>query len=108
MSQARSSELSQADKEAYFRTMQGRLVSATGNVVSKAGVVVLDCELEKSHERVFARAELKPEKLQDLTIIKAKQYITMTGLLDGPTKPTPDYGTEKQPIRLRDCFIRIR
>jgi hypothetical protein len=88
--------------------MQGRLVSATGNVVSNAGVVVLDCELEKTHEHVFARAELKPEKLQDLPGLKPKQYITVTGRLDGPTEPTPDFGSIKQPIRLRDSFIRIR
>jgi hypothetical protein len=108
VSQVRSTTLSDAEKEAYLRKMHGRLVSATGNVVSKTGVVVLDCEMEKSHEHVFARAELKPEKMQDLTILKPKQYLTVTGLLDGPTKPTPDIGTMQQPIRLRDCFIRIR
>jgi hypothetical protein len=108
VSQMRSGTLSDAEKEAYLRKMHGRLVSATGNVVSKAGVVVLDCELEKTHEHVFARAELKPEKMQDLSILKPKQYLTMTGLLDGPAAPSADYGTEKQPIRLRECFIRIR
>jgi hypothetical protein len=108
VSQMRSSALSDAEKETYLRKMHGRLVSATGNVVSNSGVVVLDCELEKTHEHVFARAELKPEKMQDLPGLKPKQYITVTGLLDGPTTPSPDYGAEKQPIRLRDCFIRIR
>ena len=106
--QVHSATLPAAEKTAYWRKMQGRIVSATGTIIALPDPLVLRCEMEKTKEIIFVQATLAERRRADLQVLKMDQYLTLTGLLAGTPDPSPALGERVHPFMLRDCTVRLR
>ncbi len=105
------SQLSEAEKQAYWSEHQGKLVSATGNVVrvTEDRSILLRCPLKAPVGRmVLVQAYVGEDLHTALPMMKSNQYLTLQGLLsewnpdaEAPKSETPAFVLRKARIRIR-------
>jgi hypothetical protein len=109
LSRMRDTAAPAAEREAYWRTTRGTLVSATGAVAQVSGEILLRCAVrEGPRGEVFVRAIPTAQHAEALASLRPEQPLTLLGELSGEPPRAAEYGSRSAPVVLTNTRIRIR
>jgi hypothetical protein len=109
LSRMRDAGLPSGEREKYWRSVQGTLVSATGKVEAVSIEILLLCPLNGGHGgEAYVRATPTAEHAGALSSLQPGQPLTLLGELSGERPTAEKYGTKESPVVLHNARIRIR